>query len=241
MADAQSVKIVPAPTGSEAPVIPVVQADRPKWLPEKFKTAEDMANSYRELEAKVGKPATSETQVTPPVVVPPIPTVPSLDKFEQEFSTSGKLSEQSYTDLAVQGFTKDIVDKYISGRSALVSNQMSAARDAIYNTSGGEDNYKQMVSWASQSLPPAAREAYNATLNGGNIEATRFAVAGLKAQFEAANGRDPALRSGHGTSTGMQPFRSNAEMVSAMKDPKYANDPAYRKDVENRLSVSFNT
>ena len=37
---------------------------------------------------------------------------------------------------------------------------------------------------------------------------------------------------------GVQPFASNTEMVTAMRDPRYRKDPAYRKGVENRLRVS---
>ena len=35
-----------------------------------------------------------------------------------------------------------------------------------------------------------------------------------------------------------QTFRSQAELVSAMSDPRYDNDPAYRADVINKLDQS---
>jgi len=33
-------------------------------------------------------------------------------------------------------------------------------------------------------------------------------------------------------------YRSQAEVVRAMSDPKYENDPAYRQDVYNKLERS---
>ena len=37
-------------------------------------------------------------------------------------------------------------------------------------------------------------------------------------------------------------FRSQAEVVAAMQDPRYDRDPAYRQDVFNKLGRSdFNT
>ena len=35
--------------------LPQDQSDRPEWLPEKFKSAEDMAQAYSELEKKLGQ------------------------------------------------------------------------------------------------------------------------------------------------------------------------------------------
>ncbi len=35
--------------------LPQEQEDRPQWLPEKFKSAEDMAKAYSELEKKLGQ------------------------------------------------------------------------------------------------------------------------------------------------------------------------------------------
>ena len=38
------------------------QEDRPDWLPEKFKSAEDMANAYSELEKKLGAGANEQEE-----------------------------------------------------------------------------------------------------------------------------------------------------------------------------------
>ena len=42
-------------TGAEAPIEEGVESERPEWLPEKFKSPEDMAKAYGELEKEFTK------------------------------------------------------------------------------------------------------------------------------------------------------------------------------------------
>ena len=46
------------------------------------------------------------------------------------------------------------------------------------------------------------------------------------------------LLTGRGAPEQQDVFRSQAEVVAAMGDPRYDNDPAYRDDVFNKLSRS---
>ena len=51
---AETITITEDETGPEAPVAEDNQSERPEWLPEKFKTPEDLAKSYNELSQKLG-------------------------------------------------------------------------------------------------------------------------------------------------------------------------------------------
>jgi hypothetical protein len=67
----------------------------------------------------------------------------------------------------------------------------------------------------------------------------KMAVAGLKARYEQANGASSGrLIQGDVKGPSGGAFRSIAEIVEAMKDPRYAKDPAYRSDVEKRVALS---
>ena len=46
------------------------------------------------------------------------------------------------------------------------------------------------------------------------------------------------MLTGNAPKTSGQQFRSQAEVVQAMQDPRYDNDPAYRADVMEKLSRS---
>ena len=65
-----------------------------------------------------------------------------------------------------------------------------------------------------------------------------MAVAGLKSQYEEVNGYEGRMLSGKGAPQQVDTFRSQAEVVQAMADPRYDNDPAYRNDVFEKLSRS---
>jgi hypothetical protein len=51
-------------------------------------------------------------------------------------------------------------------------------------------------------------------------------------------GKQPKLIGGTQSETTSSAFRSVAELTSAMADPRYKNDSAYRKDVERKLANS---
>ena len=53
-----------------------------------------------------------------------------------------------------------------------------------------------------------------------------------------ANGYEGNMVTGRGARETQDVFRSQAEVVAAMNDPRYDKDPAYREDVFNKLSRS---
>ena len=127
-----------------------------------------------------------------------------------------------------------IVDQYIEGQKAVVGNDM-----AMYmQTAGGEENYQAMVAWASTTLPPAEIAAINTQLDSTDRTAVTFAITGLKAKYEAANGKQPSILTGNsGGVSSVAGFKSVAEMTAAMADPRYKKDPAYREAVKARIAA----
>ena len=66
----------------------------------------------------------------------------------------------------------------------------------------------------------------------------QLAVAGLKAEYESANGYEGDMLSGKPPRSSGDVFRSQAQLVAAMSDPRYENDPAYRQDIMEKLDRS---
>lgn len=60
----------------------------------------------------------------------------------------------------------------------------------------------------------------------------------MMSRYTTSEGNEPRLVKGVATGDATAVFRSTAELVSAMKDPKYKNDPAYRQDVIDKLGRS---
>lgn len=219
-----------------------VDESRPDWLPEKFKSPEDMAKAYASLESKLGQPKEEnpevEEDVSPtenPSEVAELLDSKGLDfsAFQEEYFETGTLSEEAYTALEEAGFSQTLVDSWIAGQDALAN----TTRQSMYELTGGEEQYGQMVQWASDNLPESEVDAFNATMNTQDANLIKLAVQGLFARYRSE--AEPNLIQGNNSSeaTGGT-FESTAQMTEAMRDPRYATDPAYRQAVANKLARS---
>ena len=119
-----------------------------------------------------------------------------------------------------------------------VSDISDAQINEVKNAAGGEAAYTNMVQWAGQNLDEQSIAAFDQIVNTGSIDAIRFAVKGLKSQYDASNGVEGAMVQGKAAPNKGDVFRSQAELVAAMNDPRYDNDPAYRQDIAEKLDRS---
>ena len=222
---------------------------RPGWLPEKFKSPEDMAKAYGELEGKLGKSDEATKDLEPKEETKKEEGDLSIDKAEKavenaglnmsslqdEYSEGGQLKETSYKALEKAGIPKDYVDAFIKGQEAIATQTSNTLKQEV----GGAEPYNNMMSWAADNLNEAEITSFNKTVNGKDIEATRLAIQGLNARYKNNVGDEPSLQSANKSSTSnAQGYRSWAEVTSAMNDERYSTDDAYRNDVQNKLNNS---
>jgi hypothetical protein len=231
--------------------------DRPEWLPEKFKSPEDMAKAYGELEKRFSS-RTKETPVEETDSVEEDNSTKGADETEEKspeeqarqvtkeagldfdelsatYWETGELAEAQYTKLEKAGIPKTVVDQFIAGQEAL----LSATRQSVFNTVGGEEAYNSMTEWAAENFSKDEIKAYNDAVNSGNTANAMMAVKGLKAQYEAVVGFEPARQvKGSNATPSASTYRSVAELEKDMGDPRYKTDSAFRKDVERKLSRS---
>jgi len=169
-----------------------------------------------------------------------------IDPWEMNdhfYQNDGTLTEEMYDRLNEAGFSDEVIDAYLGG----LRSQMGTVEEApvlssseineIKNLAGGEEGYQQVVQWASENLSQTDIEAFDEVINTGNKAAVRFAVKALVSQFEDAMGRDADLVTGKATTQGA-PYRSMAEVVRDMQDPRYERDEAYRSDIMQKLERS---
>ncbi len=238
------------PTGADAPNQPIAdpsgggiikteqpqeasQEVRPTWLPEKFKSPEDMAKAYGELEKKIGSPKEALEEETPQEAPAELPS--TFTKYSNEYFERGEISEGSIKELESKGIPRAYVEQYVKGYEASQQSEVSSILSEI----GGEAEFKAMSEWASENLGEGELSAYNQAVTSGSKEQASFAVKGIFARYKSGGSREPRLLSGDTRTSGAtNVFRSTAEVVEAMKNPKYKSDPAYRKDVEERLASS---
>ena len=211
------------------------QPARPNWLPEKFKSAEELAKAYGELEKKMSAPQQEEQPVESVEENTEPEEVQQLDKYYDEFIENNQLSEKSYEELDAMGLSKDLVDGYIAGQKALADNDVSEVQKVV----GGQDNYAQLLDWSAKNLSPSEKDAFNDTIDNGSTEQVKIAVLGLMSKAGMTpNSNQQNLFEGDVNVTNTDSFGSVAQVTEAMNDPRYAKDPAYRKEVEEKLARS---
>jgi len=110
--------------------------------------------------------------------------------------------------------------------------------DKLFEMVGGKKAYQAMIEWAGQSLSQGEIDMYDRVMAQGDPSAIFFAVQALSGRFNDAVGKDGKLLTGRGASSEGSAFRSQAELVQAMTDPRYDKDPAYRQDVMRKLENS---
>lgn len=222
-------------TVTPAPIVKAVEGDRPAWLPEKFKTAEEFAKAYGELEKKQSTPAAAvkPVAVTVEAVTKAGLNLPALDK---EYATTGELSAETLQALADKGFDKASVDSYLNGQKAIAEKLVGS----FETVAGGKEALAATLSWAKANLTADDAAAYNAAIDSGDLRLAKLALQGVVAQYTAANGKEPALLSGGegARTTDATPYESTAQMVADMRKPEYKKDPAFRAKVDARLEAT---
>ena len=135
--------------------------------------------------------------------------------------------------------SEELVNAFIEAQGQTQGSDLTEAQATeIRSLAGGDEAYGQLTQWASETLDESYVQAYDAIVESGNVRQIQLAVAGLKAEYEKANGFEGNMLTGKAAQQKVDAFRSQAEVVAAMQDPRYDNDPAYRQDVMTKLSRS---
>ena len=91
---------------------------------------------------------------------------------------------------------------------------------------GGDKAYKSMLDWAGDNFSKTEIEMYDGVMESGNPNAIFFAVQALQSRYNDSVGTDGQLLTGRGAENTDDSFKSQAELVAAMSDPRYDRDPA---------------
>ena len=101
-----------------------------------------------------------------------------------------------------------------------------------------EENYANMLTWAQQNLNETEVNMFDKVMEMGNPLAAFFAVRSLAYRYNDTVGFDGKMVTGTAPKESDNQFRSQAEVVRAMSDSRYENDPAYRQDIMKKLERS---
>ncbi len=214
------------------------EEQQPEWLPEKFKTPEELAKAYNELETARGKESSKENKEESTESEAEVSNVSkAIQEASDAFYSEGGMTEDTYKSLEEAGVPREFAEAYVKGQQASIEAEAAEIRDSV----GGKENYDAMIEWASNTLPAQEIESFDEIVSGSSKNGASMAVKGLYARYlSEGGGSDVNIAKGGTSKAAIQPFQSNAQVVEAMNDRRYETDPAYRAEIERRLSVSTN-
>ena len=215
----------------------------------KYQSAEELEEAYINLQKKLGTSDDDDVEDTtldedeyPDEVVEGVDLIQTAS--EEYFANDGEISAETmerFTEMS----SSELVEAYMAIRErnpdvdagTSSPDLTDAEMNQVYNSAGGEAEYAKLTSWAAQNLSETKLDAFNDMIDRGNATAIQIAVSGLRAEYEAQEGYEGRMLTGK-AARGADAFRSQAEVVQAMSDPRYDRDEAYRQDVYDKLERS---
>ncbi len=219
-------------------------AEQENLLAGKYRDAEELERAYIELQKKLG------TRDDEPNEAPEEDEEVESTEDDQPIDSSildiilQQAQQGEFTDdvlSAVENLSAaDVIDMVIARQSVEPQSQALSQEDVaeFKNMVGGDQAYGDMIQWAAQNLDPQEVQVFDEVVERGDPQAIYFAIQALNYRYQDSQGYDGELLTGRAPTSGGEGFRSQAEVVRAMSDPRYDNDPAYRQDVFEKLERS---
>ena len=163
-------------------------------------------------------------------------------KISKHFhENNGTITDEMYAELESTGLPRSLIDSYLTGRATEQEYNAADPYDEIVGIAGGEKQYREMRMWMDKTLPTEEKQSYNNIVDGEGSTVTQvsLAVQNMYNKYKASKGIEPELMSGKSSNTpSTNVFRSNAEVVAAMRDPRYKSDKAYQDEIHRKLAQS---
>lgn len=237
---------------------------RPAWLPEKFKTPEQMAEAYKHLEQKLGTPKTEEVASAPakaegeqkPEDKPedkkdekPEDKVAQdlkadgidVDAMSQRFWETGDLPQddrKTLTEALKKTFgdkAESLLDDFVEAKKA----QLQVYNDKVFTPLGGsKESAETYLKWARDGgLDKETAATLNALWSSDDVDNHVIASKKLAEAYTAKNGKAPALTLKGNTTPVVtsEVYESDEQMRADQRDARYKTDPAFRAKVEAKV------
>ena len=210
----------------------------------KYKDPKDLEKAYNELERKLGEKSEPDSPKEESNNEPPKQeSKPSDNLLDQlwEQGSNNTLTPETFDKLSKMN-PVDVAKLAMQQRQALEQGGSREFSDndvqQIHGLVGGQENYNNMMGWANENVPEQEINMYDAVMELGNPLAAYFAVQSLALKYQDAAGRDGQLVKGKAPKSTADVFNSQAELIKAMEDDRYNDDPAYREAIQAKLERS---
>ncbi len=206
----------------------------------KYENAEQLEKAYIELEKKLGEKSGGDSQEQ------------SSDEPQAEAKSDEETEGASPEDYAIfddfweQASSEEgNIDQALLGKLAGMNTQQMAQKFLQWRAdaetkavAGGEQNYNNMLRWAKSNLSEQEIAMFDTVMGRGDTISAFFAINSLAQRYNDGVGYEGKMLTGNAAKDRADTFRSLAELVRAMSDSRYENDPAYRQDIMKKLERS---
>ena len=224
-----------------------MQEAQDNLLAGKYKNAQDLEQGYIELQKKLGEGEAEE----------PVAEAEEEEYEGEEGEEDGSIldelweyelnNEEFHEDAVAELQQMDPVDlanlhieyrKQVEEEGVGAKDFTEAEMSELKGVVGGDENYQNMLQWAGTNLNQQEIDMFDAVMQRGDALGAFFAIRSLAYRYNDAAGYEGKMLTGNAPKTSGSQYRSQQEVIQAMSDPRYDSDPAYRKDVMDKLTRS---
>ena len=226
-----------------------MQEAQDNLLAGKYKNAQELEQGYIELQKKLG-----EGEAEEPVAEAEEEEYEG-EEGEEDISILDELweyelnNEEFHEDAVAELQQMDPVDlanlhieyrKQVEEQAVAPKDFTEAEMSELKGVVGGDENYQNMLQWAGANLNQQEIDMFDAVMQRGDALGAFFAIRSLAYRYNDAAGYEGKMLTGNAPKTSGSQYRSQQEVIQAMSDPRYESDPAYRKDIMDKLKRSPN-
>ena len=227
-----------------------MEAQEEQLLAGKYKDAQELETAYKELEKKLGEKSdevseevNSENEEEPEASNDEEVTEEQASIIDRVFEAGQKneLNDELLQELkgtSQQDLAKIAIDLKKQQAQTQAQQLTDADVTKLKDVVGGEQSYNQIMSWAQDNISEQDIGMFDAVIDKGDPLACYFAVQALAYRYQEATGRDGQMVTGKAPKSTSDVFKSQAELIQAMDDPRYNDDPAYREAILDKLERS---
>ena len=223
----------------------------------KYKDAQELEKAYVELQKKLGDKGSGDSSEAGD----------SQDSEQVESKEGGEKEKEAKEDTESNGildtlweqanskdsYSKETIDQlnkmtpveladmHLQFRQQVEQSKPQITEEQVTElkgVAGGEQQYNEMLQWASDNLNKQEIEMFDAVMERGDPLGAFFAVRSLAYRYQDAQGYDGKMVTGTTPKSDGDQFNSQAEVVQAMSDPRYDRDPAFRQKIMKKLERS---
>lgn len=237
--------------------------EKEKLLAGKYKTVEELEKAYGELQRKLSgsadkksgdsdkptpenadKDKPEENKLEESLKIGDLDCQPIFDEFEK----TGDVSKENYNKLAAavkkQGLAKAYLDAYIQNAKAARQAQQGLSMETqskLLEPFGGQEEFAKLKAWAKNNVDKSDIETFNKAMWSGDKGLAHIALAGLFSAYNKAMGSSTKdLLKGNADVVKEKEnsggYSSVEEIMAAMGNRKYTEDPSYRASVTKKFN-----